>query len=106
PPIRLPAASTCISRIDTPPSASARRAASAARSTVSLSGCLPNLVIEMPRIHTSSDTGRLQWLEAEADGLGTFTVGRDREGRQPHLHPQPDVLRIGPGVPGVRRDPR
>src|SRR6516165_8955608 len=102
PPIRLPAASTCISFIDTPPSASAPRAASAARSTVSLSGCLPNLVIEMPRIHTSSDTGRLQWLEAEADGLGAFTVGRDREDRQPHLHPQPDVLRIRLHVHEVR----
>src|SRR6478735_1277685 len=102
PPIRLPAARTCMSRIDTPPSASALRAASAARSTASLSGCLPNLVIEMPRIHTSSDTGRLQWLEAEADGLGALTVGCDREGRQPHLHPEPDVLRIGLDVHEVR----
>src|SRR5262249_59005954 len=92
--MRLPAASTCMSLIFTPPSASAPRAAWAARSTVSLSGCLPNFVIEMPRIHTSSDTGRLQWLESEANGLGAFAVGRDRKGRQPDLHPQPDVLRV------------
>ena len=43
-----------MSFIVTPPSASAASAASDARSTVSLSGCLPNLVILIPRIQTSS----------------------------------------------------
>jgi hypothetical protein len=43
-----------MSRIVTPPSARAAIAASAARSTVSLSGCLPNFVILMPRIQMSS----------------------------------------------------
>ena len=39
----------------TPPSASAPCAASDARSTMSLSGCLPNFVMWMPRIQSSSD---------------------------------------------------
>ena len=43
-----------MSFIVTPPSASAPIAASAARSTVSLSGCLPNLVMWIPRIQMSS----------------------------------------------------
>ena len=43
-----------MSFIVTPPSASAAMAASAARSTVSLSGCLPNLVMLIPRIQMSS----------------------------------------------------
>ena len=63
-----------MSRIVTPPSASAPRAASAARSTVSLSGCLPNLVMWMPRIQTSSlaidAVSFLPRLEAEADRFG------------------------------------
>ena len=45
---------TPMSAIVTPASASAPLAASAARSTVSLSACLPNLVIRMPRIQMSS----------------------------------------------------
>jgi hypothetical protein len=45
PPIRLPAASTPMSFIVTPPSARAACAASAARSTVSSSGCFPNFVM-------------------------------------------------------------
>ena len=53
-PIRLPAASTPMSAIVTPPSFKAAIVASAARSKVSLSGCLPNLVMAIPRIHTSS----------------------------------------------------
>jgi hypothetical protein len=43
--MRLPAANTPMSRIETPPSASAPSAASAARSTVSRSGCFPNFVM-------------------------------------------------------------
>ena len=45
PPIRLPAASTPISFIVTPASLNAACAASAARSTVSRSGCFPNFVM-------------------------------------------------------------
>ena len=52
--MRLPAATTPMSCMVTPPSARAPRAASAARSTVSLSGCLPNLVMVIPRIQMSS----------------------------------------------------
>ena len=43
-----------MSFIVTPPSARAPMAASAARSTMSLSGCLPNFVMWMPRIQMSS----------------------------------------------------
>ena len=43
-----------MSFIDTPPSLRAPWTASAARSTVSLSGCLPNLVMWIPRIQMSS----------------------------------------------------
>ena len=43
-----------MSFIDTPPSARAPRMASAARSTMSLSGCLPNFVMWIPRIQISS----------------------------------------------------
>src|SRR5947209_13932183 len=93
-PIRLPAASTPMSFIVTPASDSAPIAASAARSTVSLSGCLPNLVIWIPRIHTSSaailslllSLQLVDGLEAEADGLGAFLVVADRERGQAHLH--------------------
>ena len=53
-PTRQPAARMPMSFIVTPPSASAASAASAARSTWSLSGCLPNLVILIPRIQTLS----------------------------------------------------
>ena len=58
-------------------------AASAARSTVSLSGCLPNFVMWIPRIQMSSlRHGRSPsvsaGLEAEADGLGAVVVGADR----------------------------
>ena len=45
PPIRLPAPITPMSFIDTPASLRAACTASAARSTVSLSGCFPNLVM-------------------------------------------------------------
>ncbi len=56
--IRLPAARMPMSFMVTPPSASAARAASAARSTVSWSGCLPNLVMLIPRIQMSSLIGQ------------------------------------------------
>src|SRR5438132_8706849 len=98
-PIRLPAASTPMSFIVTPASDSAPIAASAARSIVSLSGCLPNLVIWIPRIHTSSAAilsllcvASIDRLEAEADGLGAFVVVAERERGQTHLHPQRHVL--------------
>ena len=52
--IRFPAASTPMSFMLTPASARAFIEASEARSIVSLSGCLPNFVIEIPRIQTSS----------------------------------------------------
>src|ERR687891_434403 len=76
PPMRLPAANTPMSRIVTPPSASAPIAASAARSTVSLSGCLPNLVMWIPRIQTSSFAMSLR-LSA-LDGLDVDHVGAHR----------------------------
>src|SRR5690606_29966552 len=104
--IRLPAASTPMSAMVRPASASAPIAASAARSTVSRSGCLPNLVMVMPTIQMSSlalivapcrrevvcRSGR--GLETEADGLGAVGVRADRVGRQPHLHPGADVLGV------------
>ena len=52
--MRFPAAMTPMSRIRTPASARASSVASAARSTVSLSGCFPNFVMRMPRIQTLS----------------------------------------------------
>src|SRR3954468_23424785 len=104
--MRLPAAMMPISPMETPPSASALMTASDARSTVSLSGCLPNLVIEMPRIQMSSLMSVLSSvpcdrLEAEADGLGARAVGADDLGRQPDLHPDVDVLRVRRGVDDI-----
>src|SRR5688500_130280 len=102
--IRLPAASTPTSFTVTPPSASAPSAASEARSTMSLSACLPNLVIVMPRIHMSSEAMFFSYsgrLEPEADGLGAFSVGADRERRELHLHAEGDVLGVGRGVDDV-----
>src|SRR5256885_2013408 len=103
-PMRLPAASTPMSFIVTPASDSAPIAASAARSTVSLSGCLPNLVIWIPRIQTSLVAMALlsaDGLEAEADGLGAVVVGADRIRRQPHLHADLDVLGVRGAVDDV-----
>src|SRR5436190_19052174 len=107
PPSRLPAAMTPISFIVTPPSFSAALTASAARSTTSLSGCLPNFVIVMPRIQMSSVAmswsplvsvqGSVQRLEAEVHGLGSFVVRADDLRRQAHLHPEADVLGVGRG---------
>src|SRR3954453_10828950 len=98
PPIRLPAASTPICLIETPPSFSAPSAASAARSTVSLSGYLPNLVMWIPRIQTlsaiSSPLGSDRF-EAEADSFGAVVVSADRVRRELHLHAEVNVIRIG-----------
>src|SRR4051812_598085 len=100
--MRLPAARMPTSPIETPPSASAPMTASAARSTVSLSGCLPNLVIEIPRIQMSSLMSvPFHGLEAEADRLGAGGIGPDDLGRQPHLHSHLDVLRVGRRVDHV-----
>jgi hypothetical protein len=52
--MRFPAAKIPISAIVTPASANAAIAASDPRSTMSLSECLPNLVIAIPRIQMSS----------------------------------------------------
>src|SRR5688572_9831011 len=103
-PMRLPAARMPMSFMVTPPSASAAMAASAARSTVSRSGCLPNFVMRMPRMKMSSLMSGLQGLEAEADGLGAVVVGADREGGQLDLHPEGHVLGIGVGVDHVAAD--
>src|SRR4051812_314965 len=103
--IRLPAASTPMSFIVTPASFSAAMAASAARSTVSRSGCLPNLVMWIPRIQTLSliacllaCSGR---LEAETDGLVAVVVRADRVGGELDLHAEVHVVRIGFGVDHV-----
>src|SRR5438105_1399762 len=106
PPMRFPAAMTPMSRIRTPASARASSVASAARSTVSLSGCFPNFVILMPRIQTPSLLGTgcslvRDGFEAEADGPGTGAVGAERVRRQPDLHAQRDVLGIGLDVDDV-----
>src|SRR5437016_3060579 len=101
-PMRLPAAITPMSFIATPPSASALSAASAAKSTVSRLGCLPNFVMWIPRIHTSSRAiGLLQRLETEADRLGAVVVRTDHIGSQADLHAKLHVLRIGCGVDDV-----
>src|SRR4051812_34083655 len=102
-PIKLPAASTPICFIVTPPSFSAARAASAARSTLSLSGYLPNLVMWIPRIQTLSAMSLLgsDRLEAETDGFGAVVVGPDRVRRQLHLHPEVHVVGIRIGVDDV-----
>src|SRR4029450_940976 len=91
-PIRLPAASTPMSAMVTPPSARAAMAASAARSTVSWSGCLPKRVMWIPRIQTSSAMGGLLRGEPEADRLGAGAVDADRERGQRHLHAQLHVV--------------
>src|SRR3954470_13743262 len=106
-PMRLPAAITPMSFIAAPPSASAASVASAARSTVSRSGYLPNFVMWIPRIQTSSlaIAGLLvllvDRLEAEADGIGAGAVLTDHVGGQLHLHPELHVLGVGLGVDHV-----
>src|SRR6478752_1366139 len=103
-PIKFPAARTPMSRIDTPPSASAAIAASDARSTVSLSGCLPNLVIWIPRIQTSSPaiaSPLSDRFETEPDRLDTFAIRTHRLRRQLDLHPEGHMLGIGLDVDHV-----
>src|SRR5437660_7232725 len=108
-PMRLPAASTPICFMLTPPSRRALRAASAARSTVSLSACLPNFVMWIPRIHTSSlaiaipprSVESVERFEAEAHRLRPRLVGAQRIGGQLHLHAQLHVLWIGDHVDEV-----
>src|SRR4026209_2741070 len=102
--IRLPAASAPMSFRVTPPSARAAMAASAARSTVSRSGCFPNFVMLIPRIQMSSLMSGLQGLKAEADGLGAVVVGAHHVGGELHLHPERDVLGVGLGVDHVAAD--
>src|SRR5882724_12017344 len=108
PPSRLPAASTPMSFIFTPASASAPSVASAARSTTSLSGCFPNFVILMPRIQTSLVlTARSlvgDRFEAEADRFGAGAVGAKRVRRQADLHPEGHVVGIRVDVDEVAPD--
>src|SRR5437764_4595787 len=107
PPSRLPAAITPMSCIRTPASARAPRTAPAPRSTTSLSGCLPNFVMWMPRIQTVSRLGTAasssvrDRLEAEAEGLGAGAVGAERVRRQPHLHAQREMGWVGVDVDDV-----
>src|SRR5215468_7049920 len=109
-PNRLPAARIPMSFIVAPESASAPRAASAPRSTTSLSGCLPNLVMWIPRIQMSSlllivvlrfARCSVDGFETEADRLGSVGVGAHRIGGQPQLHAERDVLGIGWAVDHV-----
>src|ERR1019366_4345528 len=108
--IRLPAATTPMSAMVTPPSARAPSTASDARSTMSLSGCLPNLVIEIPSTHTSSVamSSRLLGFEPEPDRFGAFVVRTDYLGGQADLHPERHVLGVGGDVDqiGTHTGPR
>src|SRR6476469_329207 len=93
--------------ISTPASAIAPSAASAARSMMSLSGYLPNFVIVIPRIQTSSLIGgvpslsRSGRLEAVAHGLGASVVVADGVGGELDLHAELHVLGVGLGVDDV-----
>src|SRR3954462_5199122 len=104
--IRLPAARTPTSFMLTPASARAPMVASAARSMVSLSGCFPNLVMWIPRIQTSSLAieRSLQGFESEADRFRAAAIGGDGIRRQPQLHAQLHVLRVGGHVDDVAPD--
>src|SRR5271168_452327 len=99
PPMRLPAPMMPMSFMVTPPSASAPWTACEARSVVSRSGCFPNLVMWIPRTHTSSDADAIvltsQGFETEADCLGAVVVGADHFGGQADLHAQRHVFGIG-----------
>ena len=82
---------------------------------MSLSGCLPNLVMWIPRIqmsslsHGGSHVGRSgvgsesvsDRFEAEADGLGAVVVGAERVRGQRDLHAERDVLGVGLDVDDV-----
>src|ERR1700735_2263102 len=99
PPMRLPAPMMPMSFMVTPPSARAPWTACDARSVVSRSGCFPNFVMWMPRIHTSSDADAIvltsQGFETEAHCLGAVVVGADHLGGQADLHAQRHVFGIG-----------
>src|SRR6185437_8906541 len=90
--MRLPAASTPMSCIDTPASRSAPCAAWAARSTMSRSGCFPNFVIVIPRIQTSSVMSRSYRLEAESNCFGAGLVPAQHVRREPDPHADVDVV--------------
>ena len=80
-----------MSFIVTPRVRQRRRAASAARSTVSWSGCLPNFVILMPEDPESSPwpcASAFRGSKAEADGLGAVSRRFRRVRGKPHLHPE------------------
>src|SRR6266550_9302642 len=103
PPSRLPNVRMPMSFMLTPASASADRVACDARSRPSSSGCFPNLVMLMPRIHAFSAMGFsnplvADGLVAEADGLDAVVVRSDRECGEPQLHAELDVLGGGVGV--------
>src|SRR5687768_16864080 len=109
-PMRLPAARMPTSFTDTWASARAAIAASAARSTVSRSGCLPNLVMWIPRIQMSSvamsvalpvaalaaaTRAAVDRLEAEPDRLRARRVGAHRHRGEADLHAEAHVLGVG-----------
>src|SRR6056297_1428625 len=103
-PMRLPAARMPMSAMETPASARAAMAAWAPRSTVSRSGCLPNLVMLIPRIQMSSlisRSSRRDRREAETDRLDTAVVGAHRIGGQADLHAERHVLVVGGHVDQV-----
>src|SRR5256885_433610 len=109
-PTRLPYPSTPMSFIATPPSCRAPMAASAARSTASRLGCLPNFVMVMPRIQMSSVAIVVvllaEGLEAEAKGLGARGVRADGEGGELELHARAHVVGVGLDVEHVAPDAR
>ena len=79
---------------------------------VSRSVCLPNLVMWIPRIQTSSAIGVAplvvglsgDGLEAEGDRLRAGFVRAHRVGGEPHLHAEGDVLVVGLDVHDVAPD--
>src|SRR6516165_3956076 len=97
-----------MSLIDTWASPSAFMAASAARSTVSRSGCLPNLVMWMPRIQMSSLAMSVTFhrFEAEADGFGALIVSPHHIRRQADFHSRVHMLGVGSHVDDVAADAR
>src|ERR1700729_2766585 len=99
PPMRLPAPMMPMSFMVTPPSARAPWTACDARSVVSRSGRFPNLVMWMPRTHTSSDADAMcltsQGFETAADCHGAVVVGAHPLGSQACLPAQRGVLGIG-----------
>src|SRR6476646_7443937 len=108
PPMRLPAARMPMSRMVTPPSASAPIAASLARSMVSRSGCLPNLVMWIPRIQMSSAAiaCSFQRFETEPDRIGAGAVRADDLRCEPDLHADVHVIGVGLDVHDVGANAR